>query len=152
MAKETDGLSPFRTGAKYRQAYADNRDLGWTRINLILAVFDGIVRKLEQARVVFAGGNAAAAKDALARAQIGVAALAASVGSDGQEISANFLRLYEFVCRRLGQGDEAAIDDALRVLNPLREAFEAARLQARDLERSGVIPPLSAKPVLQASA
>jgi flagellar secretion chaperone FliS len=138
--------------AKPWQAYQENRDLGWTRIDMILAVFDGIVRQLEQARADLARGDPATAKAALARAQIGIAALAAGAGSDGHEISANFLRLYEFASRLLSQGGDGHIDDALRVLSPLREGFEAVRQEARALERNGIISPLLPQPVLHTSA
>jgi flagellar protein FliS len=124
---------------KPQQAYAQNRTLGWARIDMILAVFDGIMDQLKLAKARLAAGEAASAQSSLARAQLGVAALATGTGGDGHDLSADFRRLYEFVSHRLSQGDAGHIDDAFQILRTLREGFAAVQNQARELERTGAI-------------
>jgi len=136
--------------AKPVSAYEQSRALGWTRIDLILAVFDGIVRQLELARARLKANDMRAADDLLARARIGISALAGGCGGNDQ--SANFARLYDYLLRHLSQSDAGHISDALGILGTLRAGFEAVRGQARDLERQGIIAALGTQHIVHVSA
>ena len=132
--------------------YEDNRTVGWSRIDLILAVYDGILDQLVRARAILAQGDREKARTILAKVRIGVETLAAGVDLVQGEVPAHFRRLYDFVLHCLQQPQLALIDDALKILRTLQEAFQAIRMQALDLERKGVIPSLEQIKVIQASA
>jgi flagellar biosynthetic protein FliS len=134
------------------KTYEQNRTLGWTRIDLILAVFDGILRQLELARAKVEANDVPATDDLLARARIGISALAAGAGSGGNDLSANFASLYDYVLRRLSPADAGHISEALGIMDTLRTGFRAARGQARELERQGAVAPLGTQHIVQASA
>jgi flagellar biosynthetic protein FliS len=134
------------------KAYKENRNLGWTRVDLILAVYDGILDQLGRARDTLAQPDEEKARAILAKARIGVETLAAGVDLVQGEVPANFRRLYDFVLHCLAQPQLALIDAAQKVLRPLHEAFQTIRNQALDLERKGVIPSLEPVKVIQASA
>ena len=128
--------------------YEQNKNVGWTRIDLILALYDGILSQLERARTLLERNNPAAAGLLLARARIGIGTLAAGNTSSG-ELGAGFLRLYEFIMHCLAEPRADKVVDAIRVLHTLQEGFQAVRKEAQDLERAGVIPALDRTHALQ---
>jgi flagellar biosynthetic protein FliS len=134
------------------QAYEQVRQLGMTRVDLILAVFDGIVRSAEQAMAKLQEQDDRAARELLARARIGLSNLAGSTAADSEPLTQNFFRLYRFAESRLAQADPRSIAEAVSALKPLREAFEAVRTEARELERGGALPPLSEPHAVRVSA
>ena len=71
-----------------------------------------------------------------------VAGLVCAIQGNADELSVNFLRLYDFVTRQLRQATLSGLAAAKRVLQTLREGFEASRPEAVRLEREGIIPPL----------
>jgi hypothetical protein len=68
------------------------------------------------------------------------------------DLPATFCHLYEHILHCLQQPHLKGIDDALKVLRPLHEAFLSIRKEALDLERKGEIQPLGQVKVVQASA
>jgi flagellin-specific chaperone FliS len=127
-------MNPYR--AYQQQAYS-----AWLRIDMILALYDGVIGKLEAARAALVKRDAAGAKKLLERARLMVAGLVSAVDPGRGEMAAQFLRLYEFVNHSLGAGDGPGVEAALKVLRTLREGLEGIRPQAAELERSGQIPP-----------
>jgi flagellar biosynthetic protein FliS len=132
-------MNPYR--AYQQQAYS-----AWLRIDMILALYDGVIGKLEAARAALVRKNATGAKQPLERARLMVAGLVSAVDPSRGEMAAQFLRLYEFVNHSLEVGDVPSIDAALKVLRTLREGLEEIRPEAAELERSGQIPPAGALP------
>jgi flagellin-specific chaperone FliS len=137
---------------KLISAYEQTRALAWTRIDLILAVFDGISRQLELARARLEASDVPAADDLLTRARIGISALATGAGNCDNDLSASIARLYDYVLRRLSQSDAGHISEALAILGTLRAGFEGIRGQARELEREGGIAPYGTQHIVHASA
>jgi flagellin-specific chaperone FliS len=130
-------MNPYR--AYQQQAYS-----AWLRIDMILALYDGVIGKLDAARAALVKKDLAEAKKLLERARLMVAGLVSAVDPGRGEMADQFLRLYEFVNHSLGVGDVKSIDGALKVLRTLREGLEAIRPEAAELERSGQIPPAGA--------
>ncbi len=114
---------------------------GVTRIDLILTVYERVLRQLERARILLAD-ETAKARDMIRQCELVVSSLALGMGSGAGEVTDTFLRLYEFVGHCLAEGTDQAVGDALDVLKILQQGFEAVRDQTLDLERGGQIPSL----------
>jgi flagellin-specific chaperone FliS len=131
------------------QAYRQNQNVGMSRVDLILALYDGVIERLEKARVALAS-DPDKARELLAQCQVVIGAIAGGVVSGADQVAGNFLRLYEYVVHCLHDGGDGRIQDALAVLRILRQGFQQARTQALELERQGQIPPLDQTHLVEA--
>jgi flagellin-specific chaperone FliS len=124
-------------------AYKRNEpSTGWTRIDILLALYDGALERLDKAEAALRSGSRAAAIPLLARTQLIVSELAAGVRLEGNEqAGTNILQLYEFVTHQLRQPELTAIANARRILQTLREGFAGIQAEANELERTGRLPP-----------
>lgn len=126
---------------------------GWTRIDMLLALYDGAVERLDRAAAAVKAGTPEAAVPLLARVQLIVSELAAGVRVDvDEQLGPNYLRLYEFVADRLRKPEAGRIADARKILATLREGFEAIREEARELERTGKLAPAGDLRMVHATA
>jgi flagellin-specific chaperone FliS len=124
------------------QAYRNRREIGTTRIELILSLYDQAIDRLGQAeKLLEKDADSLRAKTLAGQVQTIVSGMSAGVVSK-DPLSINFLRLYEFVAHRVSRPSVQNCRDAAKVLRTLREAFETVRSEATLLERSGEIPPL----------
>src|ERR1700757_2667624 len=121
------------------QAYRQNQKADLPRVDLILAVYDAVIDRLEKARSLL-GTDAQKARALVVQCEVAIGGIAggmplapASVdgaGKTGEDaVAANFLRLYEYVLHCLGETTEAGIRDALMTLQTLREGFLQVRAQ-----------------------
>lgn len=124
----------------------------WTRIDMLLALFDGGVERCEQALAAMERQDQCAAKNLLIKARLIVLGLASGVVPDGDPVTNTMLRLYEYAQHALGQGGVEEVRGALNVLRILREGFQKIRAEAVDLERRGLIPPINDTSTLRALA
>ncbi len=132
--------------------YQEQTSPSWTRIDMLLALYDGAVDRCEQALSALAGGDTVAAKARLVKARLIVMGLASGVVADGDPVTTDILRLFEFCLHQLEKGGEADMRSALNVLRILREGFQKIRPEAVELERRGAIPPINTQTTLQAMA
>jgi flagellar secretion chaperone FliS len=98
---------------------------------LLLALYDGLFRFLNGARACFEAKQDARAREQLSKAHAVVAELLLALDHKvAPELCANLSALYDFVLFRMSEAsrnrDVNAIDDAIRVLVPLREAWQLA--------------------------
>ena len=123
--------------AKYRK----DEPTGWTRMDLLLALYDKALERLDRAEAALAAGDSATALPQLAKTQLIVTELASGVRVEvNPEANTNMLRLYEYVAHELAKPTPAGIENARKVLRTLREGFEAVRAEANEMERSGRLP------------
>jgi flagellin-specific chaperone FliS len=132
-------MNPYR--AYQQQAYS-----AWLRIDMLLALYDGLISRLEAARAALVRKDGPEVRKILDRSRLLLAGMVSAVDPNRGEMAARFMHLYEFVNHCLDVGDVKRVDGALQVLRTLREGLEAIRPEAADLERSGQVPP--AGPVL----
>jgi flagellin-specific chaperone FliS len=123
-------------------AYQRVQNLPPTRIELILTIYRKALENLVRARRALTQDQPDVARPLLLQTQLIVSTMATELPAYKDELSVNFLRLYEFVAHQMKVGTIASIDAAVRVLTPLQAGFEAVREQAVALERQGAIPPL----------
>lgn len=126
---------------------------GWTRIDLLLALYDNAIERLDKAATALADGDTWAALPQLAKTQLIVSELASGVRLDvDHDRGVNMLRLYEFVANELRNTRSEGIRNARAVLHTLREGFEAVRDEANSLERSGMLSAADSLRMIQAIA
>jgi len=97
-------------------------------IELVVMLYDGADRYLSQARDAIERQNGRAKREAISGALAIVMELQNTLDMEaGGEVAASLDSLYGFVNERLidanRQDDAAAVDQAIRVLTPLREAW-----------------------------
>jgi flagellar biosynthetic protein FliS len=126
-------------------AYQQKAKVASTRIDLLLALYDGAIERIGQARAALQQGDRLQAWSRVAWTQLIVAEIANGIRLDANpEIGANILRLTEYVAHQLTHPDEENLTAAQNVLTTLRDGFAAIRAEAIQLERAGQIPPVDA--------
>jgi flagellar protein FliS len=125
---------------------------GLTRIDTILALYDGAIGAIENARTALAADQSDRAFPHLLKAQQFIQGLASGLDLSQEESTVNFLRLFLFAAQCVESRDLEKLKGAERVLKTLREGFQEIRLQALELERTGQIPPIDSRPLVQATA
>ncbi len=133
-------------------AYRQQQLCGWTRIDMLLALYDRAIERLERARTALQQNDAAGTESLLVDAQFLVAGLVSGVNLDYGDLPVNFLRLYEFALHQIRLGTAASVGEALRVLGTLREGVQEIRAEAAQMERDGAIPTLEGSLALQTTA
>lgn len=134
------------------ETYQRQRTVGWTRIDLLLALYDGAIERLEQAGDALARKDDSAAAPLLLRAQRIVVELIAGLDLRYGEIPRNLQQLYAFVLHAIAVRSERQIGDALIVMRTLRDGLVEIRSEALSLERSGAVAPTDLQHALQAIA
>lgn len=138
-------MNPYAT-------YQQQTTPSWTRIDMLLALFDGGVERCEQALAALERQDERAAQQLLVKARLIVMGLASGVVADGDPVTTTMLQLYEYAQHALGLGSAEDVRGALNVLRILREGFQKIRDEANDLERRGLIPPINTTSTLRALA
>jgi flagellin-specific chaperone FliS len=119
---------------------------------MLLALFDGGVERCEQALEALERQDERAARNLLNKARLIVCGLASGVLADGDSVTTNILRLYEYALHALGQGGIEDVRGVRNVLRILRDGFQKIRPEAVALEREGVIPPIESVSTVRALA
>ena len=112
-----------------------------SRIDLLLALYDGAIERLEKAIFALRNGDQSAALPLLARAQAIVLELSAGINLEAEDPSSvNLMRLYEFFAHAIAQRQVAGLESVIKAMATLREGFRAIRAEAIQLEHGGAIP------------
>src|SRR5689334_22453709 len=121
----------------YRAYRKPEPSTGWTRMDTLLALYDGALDRLNRAEAALRAGQELAALPLIAKAQLIVVELASGVRTEvNPEAGTNMLRLYEYAVNELRRPRVEGVQNARKVLLTLREGFEAVREEANRLERS----------------
>ena len=100
--------------------------------DLVVQLYDGALRFLRQAQKAAAAGNQPAVAKAVNRAHAIIGELDGCLDVEkGGEVAKNLEAVYTFLLHHLNVGllqkSATHIDDAIAILEPLREGFDAAR-------------------------
>jgi flagellin-specific chaperone FliS len=113
----------------------------WTRMDLLLALYDKALERLDRAEASLAAGDEHPAVQQLLKVQFTVTELSAGVNLDvNPELGANLLRLYEYVAHELKAPRAEGVRNARKILKTLREGFEGVREEGNAIERRGMVP------------
>lgn len=108
--------------------YRKNAVLGASPAQLVVMLYDGALRFIEQGRAGMRAKDLMRQNDSLQRAQKIVAELSATLDREnGGEIATNLAALYDFVLNRLFEANikdiERPLDEASATLRELRDAW-----------------------------
>jgi flagellar protein FliS len=120
---------------KGAQAYLQTQVQSRTPVELVVMLYDGAIKFLGQARDAMAAGDLVAKRHALSRGLAIVQELQHMLNMEaGGEVAARLDGLYTYVLGRCyeanAQRDAAGMDEAIRLLTPLRDAWAAVANQA----------------------
>jgi flagellar secretion chaperone FliS len=130
------------TARRYQQVQATTATPG----ELLLALYDGLFRFLRGAKLCFENGQPGKARELLSKAHSILGEFYISLDySQAPELCSQLESIYGYCMGTILQvnlkNDPALIDDVLRVLTPLKEAWteavpQAAREQAQAVQQS----------------
>ena len=120
----------------------------WTRIEMLLAAFDGMISRLERAQAFQDDGEPLKAQPLLLRSQQIVLALYEGIDLRYGQIPENMQKLYLFVLTCIGMGPALDLPAALNVLRMIREGLNGIRGTASEMERRGEVAPVLEDPRL----
>jgi flagellar secretion chaperone FliS len=115
--------------------YKEVRATTCTPGELLLALYDGVFRFLNGGKVCFNSGQAGHGRELLSKAHAIVSKLYIALDHQAApELCARLGGVYEFCMDRIRhaslRADPRGIDDVIRVLTPLREAWRVAVAEA----------------------
>lgn len=117
--------------ARYKQVQQNTLTPG----ELLLALYDGLFRFLNGAKYSLSKGELIKARELLGKAHAVVSELYVALDHKAApELCSNLASVYDFAMSRLTdanrQANEQYVDEVIRVLTPLREAWQQAVPQA----------------------
>lgn len=116
--------------------YKKNAAIGASPVGLVVMLYDGALRFLDQGKRAMVQKNLEEQNRCLQRAQKIVAELMSSLNmNDGGDVAKNLLALYTYALTEIVNGNmedsPTAIDNAARTLSELREGWAALERQQR---------------------
>ena len=116
---------------KAAERYKEVRDNTSTPGELLLALYEGVFRFINSARVCLENKQDARAREFVGKAYAVVSELLLALDHNAApELCANLAAVYDFVLSRLSDANRHAqikpLDEAARALTPLREAWKLA--------------------------
>jgi flagellin-specific chaperone FliS len=131
----------------YRQSYSP----GWTRADMLMALFDGTILRLELALESLRRNDRPTALRLLTRAEVLVCELSSGIAPDYVHAAA-FQRMYGMASAAISAVTVEQTEVALRILRTLREAVAGMRDEAALLEVQGELPPAAAACLVHVTA
>ena len=113
---------------------------GWTRIDMLLALYDGAISTVRFAQDAKTANNTNLLTNKMIEANKYILALHSGLDTENDKVAFDVARLLNFVMLRL---EEHNFEEAVYFLEKLQASFERIREEATDLEKAGKIPPLN---------
>lgn len=120
----------------------------WTRIEMLLAAFDGTISRLEMAQSLLEQGQSVQAQPLLLTAQRLILALYEGIDLRYGETPANMQKLYLFVLGCIGVGEKLDLPAALKVLKIIQGGLRDVKDVAKEMERRGQVSSVTEDPRL----
>lgn len=110
---------------------------GWTRIDMLIQLYDRAIASLEGTNEAMAVGDDATYARLFLDAQKTILAIHTGLKPDEYEIAFNVARLLHFVLSSIEQKN---FEDAIMILQNLKEGFLGIAEEANELEKTGQVP------------
>ncbi|MGD9856725.1 MAG: flagellar protein FliS [Planctomycetaceae bacterium] len=122
----------------YRQASAT----GWTRVDMLLALYDATLIAVEQGQTASQAHHDKPLIEARFRTQRLIAELMSGIDPEQGQLPQNIQRLLAYCLEQICGDTEEEWAAVAAIVTSLRDSFRAIRDQAVQLEQAGQIPPL----------
>ena len=120
----------------------------WTRIEMLLAAFEGTISRLNVAQSLIEQGETMRAQPLLLTSQRLGLALYEGIDVRYGEIPVNMQKLYLFVLGCIGIGAELDLPAALKVLKIIQSGLQDIKVTANAMERRGELSSVIDEPQL----
>lgn len=110
---------------------------GWTRIDMLIQLYDRAIASLEGTSEALKVGDDATYTRLFLDAQKTILAIHTGLKPDEYEIAFNVARLLHFV---LSSIEQKKFEDAILILQNLRDGFDGIAEEANELEKTGQVP------------
>jgi flagellar protein FliS len=128
--------------SRHVNAYRHVQAQSWTRVDMLLALYDKALLMVEAGIHLLEQGRFEAIPPARVQVQRLLLGLIEGMDLENDDTSRKMAQVLMFAIRRSSVDDPSAWRDALRIIQPLRDGFAEIRDQAAAAERRGEIPPL----------
>jgi len=128
--------------SRHVQAYRQVQAQSWTRVDMLLALYDKTLLAVDAGTEILDQGRVAEISPVRIRLQRLLLGLIDGMDIENDETSQNLARLLMFAIRRTATDESQAWRDARGIIQTLREAFAGVRDEAVSAERLGEIPPI----------
>lgn len=113
----------------------------WTRIEMLLAAFEGTISRLEYAKQLLDDNKSLEASQPLLTAQRLVLALYEGIDIRYGDIPKNMQQLYLYVLGCIGVGKKLDLPAAIKVLRIIQKGLLDIKDSANEMERTGQLAP-----------
>lgn len=127
--------NPFET-------YRSQRAASWTRVDMVLALYDEAISRIGQALEALDRSEPVVSRQHCLRILQVIACLRSGVDADAGSLPQDILRLYNFIDRCITGGTREDLEVARKIITPIRDSFQEIRDNVAELEQIGEIPPL----------
>ncbi len=135
--------------SEYQNYSPENQVNGWTRIDMLLALYDRAISSIRSAQQAEAANDDQLLATNTVETNKYILALHSGLNVEKDPVAENVARLLNFVMQRF---TEKKYDESIHFLEKLRSTFAQIREEATELEKAGKIPPLNTEPGLNTVA
>jgi flagellin-specific chaperone FliS len=128
-------------------AYRRHSVSGWTRIDLLVSLYEAALRSLAAGAAKFRRQPPADASLERLKLLKQLLALLEGLAPEPGNLAEQIRSLLLFCVDRVALDSAEAWDDAARILTELHAGFTGIQAEARELELQGLLPPIDARPV-----
>jgi len=125
---------------KHLKAYSSQPTVRWTRIEMLVAAFDGVISILEQVQGPLAENEFLKQRQLLTAQQL-ILALYEGIDVRYGAVPENMQKLYLFVLSCIGMGPKLDLPAAMKIMRTIRSGLETIRDEANEMERRGDLIP-----------
>ncbi|MEL7497665.1 MAG: flagellar protein FliS [Planctomycetota bacterium] len=122
-----------------QQDLVENMVSGWTRVEMLIALYERAIAAVESAAASSESGELADEINFRFESRRTIFGLFTGLDTENCEIANNIGRLLTFIMACI---EERKYDDAIRFLKPLHNSFTEIKNIAVKLEKQGKIPPI----------
>ena len=112
---------------------------GWTRIDLLLMLYDKALASVEACEIALEAGDEVAFRKQEMQVRKVILAIFSGLKPEESEVANNIARLLEYV---LFTFDQRRFEASKKILNQIREGFLQITDEANRMEREGEIEPM----------
>lgn len=124
--------------------YQSSSSLSWTRIDMLLVVYDKVIQSLQEGLRALAGNRPEELQLSRMGVQRSVLTIVDGLNLEVGDTPVQILRLCLFVLEQTRTNSAEAWRSSLQVMQTVQQGFEAIQQTAREAEYRGELPALDA--------